>query len=104
VASANVILQGLFAARPHDFIGLGYVRDTVNTNLLSKENALLLAQGVQNPGLEPGENILELSYGLQATPWLLLHPNVQYIGSPGAFSFKHVPDAWVSGFQTKLTF
>jgi porin len=65
---------------------------------------LLVAQGVQNPGLELGENILVLSYGLQATPWLLLHLSVQYIGNPGSFSFKHVPDAWLFGPQTKLTF
>jgi porin len=99
-----LILQGAFAARPNDFIALGYTRDSVNINLLHKETLTLQAQGIQDPGLELGENIVELGYGFQATPWMLLHPNVQYIGNPGAFSFKHVPDAWVFGFQTKLVF
>jgi porin len=76
----------------------------VNTNLVSKQNVPLLAQGVQDPGLELGENILGAFIWLQTTPWMLLHPNVQYIGNPDAFSFKHVSDAWVFGFQTKLAF
>ncbi len=101
---AALVAQGLFAARPHDFIAIGYVRDTVNSNLISKENALLQAQGIENPALELGENNVEIGYGLQVTPWMLLHPNVQYVGNPSAFTFKHVPDAWVFGFQTKLVF
>jgi hypothetical protein len=40
---------------------------------------------VQNPELALGENIVELAYGLQVTPWMQIHPNVQYIGNPGAF-------------------
>ncbi len=47
---------------------------------------------------------MEVSYGLQATPWMLIHPDVQYIGNPGAFAFKRIPDAWVVGLQTKLVF
>lgn len=46
----------------------------------------------------------ELGYGIQMTPWLLVHPNVQYIVDPGAFVFKHVPNAWVFGAQTKIVF
>jgi porin len=59
---------------------------------------------VLNPGLEQGENVVELAYGLQATPWMQIHPNVQFIGNPGAFSFQHVPDAWVFGTHVALTF
>jgi porin len=97
-----LILQGAFAALPNDFVAPGYTRDSVNTNLLHKENPALQAQGIQDPGLERGANIVVLGYGFQATPWMLLHPNVQYIGNPGAFSFKRVPDAWVFGFQPSL--
>jgi len=99
-----LILQGPFAARPHDFIAVGYVRDTANSNLLGQKNTLLISQGIQNPALALGENIIEVSYGFQVAPWLLLHPNVQYIGNPGAFPFKQIPNAWVLGCQTRLTF
>jgi len=99
-----LVAQGPFAARPYDFIAIGYVRDPVNSRVINKENALLAAQGVLNPGLEQGENVVELAYGLQATPWMQIHPNVQFIGNPGAFSFQHVPDAWVFGTHVALTF
>jgi porin len=102
--TAALVAQGPFAARPQDFIAIGYVRDTVNSNVINKENAQLAAQGVLNPRLEMGENIVEVAYGLQATPWMVVHPNVQYIGNPGAFSFKHVPNAWVYGIHVGLIF
>lgn len=102
--TAALVAQGPLTVRPHDFIAIGYVRDVVNSNLISKEKSLLEAQGVEDPELELGENIVELAYGLQATPWMQIHPNVQYIGNPGAFSFKHVPGAWVFGAHVGLTF
>jgi porin len=99
-----LVAQGPLAVRPHDYIAIGYVRDPVNSRVINEENALLAARGVLNPALEQGENIVELAYGLQATPWMQIHPNVQYIGNPGAFSFKHVPDAWVFGTHIGLIF
>jgi porin len=99
-----LVAQGPFAARPHDFIAIGYVRDPVNSRVINKENTVLAAEGVLNPELEQGENIVELAYGLQVTPWMQIHPNLQYIGNPGAFSFKHVPNAWVFGTHIGLTF
>ncbi len=102
--TAALVAQGPFASRPHDFIAIGYVRDTVNSNVIAKQNALLASEGVLDPGLELGENIVELAYGFQVTPWMVLHPNVQYIGNPGAFTFTHVPNAWVFGAHVGLTF
>lgn len=102
--TAALVAQGPFPARPHDYIAIGYVRDVVNSKLINKENALLAAEDALNPGLELGENIVELAYGLQATPWMSIHPNVQFIGNPGAFSFKLVPDAWVFGTHVGITF
>lgn len=101
--TAAIVAQGPFNARPHDFIAIGYVRDQVNSSVINKETTLLEAQGVANPELALGENIVELAYGLQVAPWMQIHPNVQYIGNPGAFSFKHTPDAWVFGIHVGLT-
>ena len=95
---AGLIAQGPFAARPDDYMNIGYVRAVVNQRKLDREEAA----GLTN--LSDGEGVIEAGYGLQATPWLLIHPNVQYVMNPGAFSYKHVPDAWVFGFETKVTF
>ena len=102
--TAALIAQGPFAARPRDSIGIGYVRDFVNRNLIQRETTELKAEGVLNPDLALGENILEIAYGLQVTPWMAIHPNVQYIGNPGAFTFTHIPNAWVFGVHVGLIF
>jgi porin len=97
-----LVAQGPLAVRPHDFIAVGYVRDYVNSNVINKQNALLESEGITDPNLALGENIVEVAYGLQATPWMQINPNVQYIGNPGAFTFKHTPDAWVFGVHVGL--
>jgi porin len=101
---AALVVQGPFAARPHDFISLGYVRDWVNSRAIDQQSAMLIASGIANPDLALGENIVELGYGVQATPWMQIHPNVQFIGNPGAFSYKHLANAWVFGSELKVTF
>lgn len=99
-----LIVQGPFAARPHDFIEAGVVHDWVNNNLVKQQSALLETEGVTSPDLAMGENNVEIGYGIQATPWMELHPNLQFVGNPGAFSFTHVRNAWVFGAEVKITF
>jgi porin len=99
-----LIAQGPFDVRPNDYIAIGYVRDNVNGRAIRQEQDLLAAQGVSNPELELGENNVELAYGFQATPWFAIHPNVQFVGNPGAFTFKQIPNAWVFGVHVGLTF
>lgn len=101
---AALVIQGPFASRPHDFINIGYVRDWVNSNAINQQTAMLVAQGIADPNLSLGENIVEVGYGIQATPWMQLHPNLQFIGNPGAFSYKHLANAWVFGSEVKVTF
>ena len=101
---AALVFQGPFASRPHDFLSIGYVRDWVNSRAINQQNALLISQGITDPNLALGENILEFGYGIQATPWMQLHPNMQWIGNPGAFSYKHYANAWVFGSEIKVTF
>ena len=100
--AGGIVVQGPFEARPHDFIALGYVRAGLNNRTI---NAKELASGGTLSGLSDGEGVVELGYGLQATPWLLIHPNVQYITDPGTFSYnKHLKNAWALGLQTKIIF
>lgn len=93
-----LIALGPFASRPADYANIGYVRAVVNQRKLDREEAAGLTD------LSTGEGILEAGYGIQATPWLLVHPNVQYVMDPGTFSYKHIKNAWVFGLETKLTF
>lgn len=93
----GLIAQGPFAERPDDFIDVGYVRAMLNkraVNAKEAANATLY-------NLSTGEGVLEFGYGLQATPWLLIHPNMQYVMDPGTFSYSHIPNAWVFGLQIK---
>ena len=63
-----------------------------------------IAHGEFVPNLDSGEQLLEISYGYQATPWLLLRPDLQYIIEPGAFSGEQIQNALVMGLQAKATF
>lgn len=101
---AALIAKGPFAARPHDYINIGFVHAGINHKVINAKTASQIAAGNANPMLAEGENVVEAGYGFQATPWLLLHPNIQYVANPGAFSYRHLPNAWVFGFETKVKF
>ena len=51
--------------------------------------------------LDSAEQLIELGYGYQATPWLTLRSNLQYIIEPGAFSGQDIDNALVVGLQVK---
>jgi porin len=96
---SGLIAQGLFDARPNDFIDVGYVRAIINKRAVDAKEAA----NSTLTDLSTGEGVLEFGYGLQATPWLTIHPNMQYVMDPGTFSYKHTPNAWVFGLQIKAT-
>jgi porin len=96
---------GIFDARPADSIQIGYYQLGINHRLINEQRAELTAEDITNEeAFEQGESVIETGYSFQATPWLEVHPNLQYIDNPGTFVFKHIPDAWVFGVQTKVTF
>lgn len=95
----GLIAKGPFVDRPDDFIDVGYNRAILNKRAIDAKEAA--NQTLAN--LSTGEGVLEFGYGLQATPWLLIHPNMQYVMDPGTFSYAHIPNAWVFGLQVKAT-
>lgn len=99
-ALGGLIAKGPFAARPSDYINIGYTRAMLNKRIINTKEA----NDPTLTNLSTGEGVLEAGYGFQATPWWLIHPNVQYVMDPGTFSYKHYNNAWVFGLQTKLTF
>lgn len=62
-----------------------------------------LTNGTTFPNLDSAEQLIELGYGYQATPWLTLRPNVQYIIETGAFSGQDIDNALVLGLQVKAS-
>ncbi len=101
---AGLYAQGPIAERPMDYINLGFISARVNHRLIAAEYQKFAADGITDFGLEEGENDVELGYGFAATPWLLVHQTIQYINNPGAFSYTHIPNAWIFGLETKVTF
>ncbi len=55
-------------------------------------------------GLSAAEELYELAYSAQITPWLMLRPDLQYIVNPGTYAYTHTRNAVVVGLQAKLTF
>lgn len=82
-----VVYKGLFDQRPQDEIGIGISRIGVDSKL--------------NPDLDHEINA-ELYYSVQATPWLKVRPNLQYVDHIGAD--KNQGDAWVAGVKFNLNF
>lgn len=101
------VYQGI-GSRAQDSIALGYVGADINRRLIDARRASLVDAGV--PGDSPlyhlsqAEELFELSYSVQVTPWLMIRPDVQYIVNPGTFAYTRTDNAWALGVQAKVTF
>jgi porin len=61
----------------------------------------LLALGAAHAQLRDGaESAIELAYHMQATPWLSLQPDLQYVVQRGT----DIPDAWIVGLRASVRF
>ncbi|XAE40000.1 carbohydrate porin [Pseudomonas alkylphenolica] len=100
----GMVLYKPFAGRPRDTVALGYGRAVPNPRSRDVQQDAAVANGEAFPNLDSAEQLIELSYGYQATPWLTLRPDVQYIIEPGAFSGEQIDNALVLGLQVKATF
>lgn len=104
--SAGVVLHKTFANREHDTLGFAYGRAVLNSRTRDVQEAAAAnaeaADSISN--LDSGEQLLELSYGAQVTPWLTVRPDVQYVMEPGAFYGVKRDNALLLGVQVKATF
>ncbi|MNH07329.1 Porin B precursor [compost metagenome] len=99
-----MVLYKPFEGRPRDTVALGYGRAVPNPRSRDVLEDAAFDAGQQFPDIDSAEQLIELSYGYQATPWLTLRPDVQYIIEPGAFSGDNIDNALVLGLQVKATF
>lgn len=104
--AVGLVKQKPFASRPQDSIAFAYGRAVFNSRSRDVQEAAAATPEQANmiANLDSGEQLLELNYGAQVTPWLLLRPDVQYIIEPGAFYGKSRGNALVAGLQVKATF
>lgn len=101
--------KGPFDARPQDEIGIGAGRIHVNsayTQALRDQNRFNGETDYRSPTYLPiqhgAEYNYEVYYNIQATKWLQVRPNLQYVSAPGAVS--KVDDAFVGGLSANIEF
>lgn len=90
-----LVYKGISDARPRDEIGIGVARIAVNKDA-QKYNGR-----INNSGFD-AEYDAEIYYGLKATNWLTIRPNIQYIKNIGAN--KAYGDAWIGGLKFNMNF
>jgi porin len=98
----GAVQTGTFPGRPQDTIGL-----MANDQEFSKQfvdNIAFARESVGGSGnISHHEIMMELNYGAQVTPTLLVMPNVQYIVDPDQsaepFRTKNIPNALVVGVK-----
>ena len=83
----GLVYKGAFDARPKDEIAVGLARISINDDL--------------NDGRSE-EYDAEIYYGIHATNWLTIRPNVQYVRHVGAY--KNGENAWVGGLKFQTAF
>ena len=90
-----LVYKGAFDARPQDEIGIGLARIAVNKDSQNYNGR------VDNSSFG-SEYDAELYYGIKATNWLTVRPNIQYVKNIGAN--KAYGDAWVGGVKFNVNF
>lgn len=105
-SAAGAVYQGLFHSRPNDRVALGYVRASINRHQLQRQIELQAFGLIDDPDwqLNTAEELWELAYTFQVTPWLSLRPDVQWITNPGTFRYKDTDDVLAMGLQAKVNF
>jgi porin len=98
----GAVQTGTFAGRPNDTIGLMANDQEFSSQFV--DNIALARQSEGASGNIPRREIMmELNYGAQVTPTLIVMPNVQYIVDPDQsaepFRPKSIPNAFVVGVK-----
>lgn len=98
--NAGFVAHGPFESRPKDFLALGVAYGAFSSDLRSAQRL----EALTDPSVEPQlfEMTLELSYGVQVAPGVLLQPGVQVIVNPGGS--PDVPSALAAGVNAIISF
>ncbi len=83
----GLVYKGAMDSRPQDEIAFGIARINMNDDVIGDRHHEIDA---------------EIYYGLHATPWLTIRPNVQYVRHVGAY--KDGENVWVGGIKFNTSF
>nr|WP_249673425.1 carbohydrate porin [Pseudomonas sp. PIA16] len=103
----SLVYKGPFDARPTDTLGFGVARIHASSLFLRNAKTANAQSGLgyDAAGYIPeqhSEYATELNYGIQATKWLNVMPNLQYIKHPDGV--REVDNALVVGLQVQSQF
>jgi porin len=107
--NAGITLHEPFPHRDDDTFGLGMGYAHVSGRAAALDRDTELFTGIFTPA-RSGETFVEATYQYQATPWLQLQPDFQYVFSPGAgiadpdMPTRRVKDEAVFGLRTTILF
>lgn len=85
--------KGLLPGRDSDIAGIGFSYTKISSNACNEDDGPLDTRH---------EAILEATYKVQATEWLTVQPDIQYIFNPGACEKQD--NAFVAGVRFNVTF
>lgn len=105
----GIVWHAPFNTRSDDLLGfaLGYAHVSSRTSALDRDSNAF--NGTANP-VRSSEKFIELTYQFQATPWLQLQPDIQYVFRPGAGlvdpgnSQRRIRDEMVLGVRSTISF
>ncbi len=95
----GLVYKGLMDFRPQDEIAIGIARIKINDDV---NDANIRNNSLDARGLQSEEYDTEIYYGIHATNWLTIRPNIQYIHQVGAY--KNGENAWVGGIKLQTAF
>jgi porin len=96
----GLVYRGLIPRRDNDVAGFAVMYGRFSDDLRRAQRSMRRA-GLASP-IQQYELVLEWTYAIQATPWLTVQPDVQYIVRPGGSGA--VPNALVLGTQLSVSF
>lgn len=97
--NGGIVYQGLFSRRPEDIVGLAGIYGAFSRDL--RLSQILQNQKLASVGVQHYEAVIEAMYIIQATGWLKIQPDLQYIINPGGAGT--IPNALVLGAQVAVT-
>ncbi len=107
--NAGLILHSPFESRGSDTVGLGMGYAHVGGHASGSDRDAAFYNG--GPAvIRGGETFIEATYQYQATPWLQLQPDVQYVFNPGAGTLnpngtgEKLKDELILGVRTNILF
>ena len=102
--NTGIIFDGVWSARPHDILGIGFAYTGVSSQIID------YSREQEFPVIPSFEGMLEVSYTAQIMQGLRVQPDFQYFWNPGGHSANPenpnvpTPNAAVLGLRTTINY